>query len=218
MDTPTDNQQSQPKMDQPAVANTNDQASPQQPVTPPVQGPSSAQVTPSAPDAPIMDTPFSLPVSQPPIEEKKEEFPSLKSDIETPEEALSGPTKESAPMAVKTEAPVADASVDSAQEVVMPTETAPDIAPELKEIGVEDTSGSEQPKVPQQQAPQDVTIELAKESTPVPSAPTGLVQIPMDEKYAEEVIKTHPVIDSIRWLAEFIREQVKKHADPVAKK
>lgn len=87
-------------------------------------------------------------------------------------------------------------------EFVRPSEVEPTIHPELAEIGVE--------KVKEVQ---DLTLEdkkaglsAAKESVPVSTAPTGLVQLPMTEEEAKRTIKTTSPSESRHWLAALVKK------------
>lgn len=95
--------------------------------------------------------------------------------------------------------------VSPVSEFVKPSEAEPTIHPELAEVGVEKVK-----EVP------DLTLEdkkaglsAAKESVPVSTAPSGLVQLPMTEEEARRTIKTTSVSDSRHWLA-FLIEKVSK--------
>jgi hypothetical protein len=121
-----------------------------------------------------------------------------------PPQPVSGPNKEFVPLAKP-----ADTQV---QEIIQPTETEPSVPLELQELGVEAQSSPEQPKISQEV--QKVTgITPAKDAVPVPTTPSNMVQLPsfpMNGEQAENAIKTHPVSDSIRWLASLIIEQTKR--------
>lgn len=87
-------------------------------------------------------------------------------------------------------------------EFVKPSEAEPVIHPELAEAGVEKVK-----EVP------DLTLEdrkaglsAAKESVPVSTTPSGLVQLPMTEEEAKRTIKTTSVSDSRHWLAVLVEK------------
>ncbi len=92
-------------------------------------------------------------------------------------------------------------------------EASPVIPPEVAEHGVEAVVNEEAPRVTEEQ--RQVGIEPAKESVPVLTQPTGLVQGPMTEEEARETMKIHKkVSNSIVWLAATIL----KHAQMVHQK
>lgn len=87
-------------------------------------------------------------------------------------------------------------------EFVKPSEAGPVIHPELREVGVKEVT-----EVP------DLTLEdkkaglsAAKESVPVSTAPSGLVQLPMTEEEARHTIKTTSISDSRHWLAVLVEK------------
>lgn len=103
---------------------------------------------------------------------------------------LSAPQKEQQPVASET------------SEFIKPSEAEPIIHPELAEAGVEKVK-----EVP------DLTLEdkkaglsAAKESVPVSTAPSGLVQLPMTEEEARQTIKKTSISDSRHWLAVLVEK------------
>lgn len=87
-------------------------------------------------------------------------------------------------------------------EFVKPSEAEPVIHPELAEAGVEKIK-----EVP------DLTLEdkkaglsAAKESVPVSTVPSGLVQLPMTEEEARRTIKTTKPSDSRHWWAVLVEK------------
>lgn len=93
-------------------------------------------------------------------------------------------------------------------EVVMPTEVEPVISPEVKEAGVEAVPNKYQIQIKPEL--KNVGVTAVKTAVPVPTAPSGSIQLPMTEEEARKNIKTHPVFDSARWLSTQILEQLKK--------
>ncbi len=98
--------------------------------------------------------------------------------------------------------------VGAVAEYVTPTETEPVVRPELKEHGVEVSPSSKQPKI--HPLAGEAGLAKAKESVPVPTDTTGMVQLPLAQTDAFTIKKTRPVADSVRWLAELVLEQIKK--------
>lgn len=97
------------------------------------------------------------------------------------------------------EAPVA--------EVLAPSEIAPEIPKEVAEVGVEVSKDTE--------APPDLTmhdakmIEHAPVIAPVPTQPSGVVQLPITEEKATETLKHKDTSKGITWLAESVIRQLK---------
>ena len=97
-------------------------------------------------------------------------------------------------------------SISQTSEFIKPSESEPQISQELKEIGVE--SVSHIPTLTEEH--RQAGIYHAKESVPVPTEPTGSVQLPMSQAQAQSVLKLHKkVSDSIVWLAALILKQFK---------
>jgi hypothetical protein len=205
-----DQSASQPPLQQPPAGHVPVSGN-EQSVQPPQQVQPDPVQQPPVLEPPVVTAPSEPPV---PVEEAVENI-SLKSDIPVPPEAVSGPGKEFGP-AKKVEAS-SDTSANIAQEIIKPSETAPELPKEVKEAGVEVSPSTDQPNIPKA-TQQTIGLELAKESTPVLTSPTGLVQIPMDEVHAAEIVKTHPVVDSVRWLAVMIIQQIKRAHEKVTSK
>lgn len=98
------------------------------------------------------------------------------------------PTKESEPIT---------ASVSQATEYIKPSEVSPAISKEVAEAGVE--AVSEVPSITPQH--KEIGIEMAKESVPVATQPTGAVQLPQSQKEAEMLLKKNSdTRNSLTWL------------------
>lgn len=87
-------------------------------------------------------------------------------------------------------------------EFVKPSETEPVIHPELSEVGVEKVKEVPELTLEDKKA----GLSAAKESVPVSTAPSGLVQLPMTEEEALRTIKTTNVSDSRHWLAVLVEK------------
>lgn len=99
------------------------------------------------------------------------------------------------------------------QESITPTqggylervERQPEIPPEVAKIGVQPVSG---PTLTAED--KKVGITEAKEEVPVSTEPEGLVQLPLTEREARNVLKIHKnIAEAIVWLANFILRQFK---------
>lgn len=90
--------------------------------------------------------------------------------------------------------------------LVQVSEQEPHLAPEVAEAGVE----VQQTHPQLTEVEQQVGVTYAAEATPVPTQPSGMVQLPMTQQEAEAVLKTKKSVrDSIRWLAALIIKQLK---------
>lgn len=108
----------------------------------------------------------------------------------------------------KEQAPVAV----SPEQIMQPTEKAPELYPEVAEVGVEHVVQMPALTPSQQQA----GVAFAKESIPHPTSPSGMVQLPMTTEQAQQVVKTHKTVtDSIYWLATLVLMQVKRMHEKV---
>ncbi len=96
----------------------------------------------------------------------------------------------------------------SVKEYIQPSQPEVTLSEEVKEAGVQPSPNTSQPALPPQQKHPQIT--LAKESVPVQTNPQGVIQLPMQEDRAIEVIKTNKPMESVRWLATLILEQAKK--------
>ena len=95
-------------------------------------------------------------------------------------------------------------------EIMQPSEAAPEVAPEVKEAGVEVVH--EVPQLTLQD--QKSGIQHAKETVPHPTGPTGSVKLPpMTEEEAVQTVKTHKKVrDAVYWIAlALVRQFSKKH-------
>lgn len=91
-------------------------------------------------------------------------------------------------------------------EGVFASEPEPKLHAEVIETGVEKVS-----EMPLTYDHERIGIKLAKESVPVQTAPSGIVQLPLTNKSAKSILKAHKkVTDSILWLAILVLRQLKK--------
>ncbi|MBI1982525.1 MAG: hypothetical protein HYU49_01805 [Candidatus Levybacteria bacterium] len=90
----------------------------------------------------------------------------------------------------------------SVSEFVKPSEAEPAIHPELAEVGVEKVSEVPELTLEDKKA----GLAPAKESVPVLTQPSGLIQLPMTEEEARRTIKTTNVSDSRHWLAVLVEK------------
>lgn len=99
-------------------------------------------------------------------------------------------------------------------EFAKPTESQPEIAPSTPEIvipqelknTIEKSPASHEPKIEK-----NTPMKLAKESTPVITTPTGIINLPMTYKEALKKEKNSSFRDSIHWLAALIAYQWRKY-------
>lgn len=91
------------------------------------------------------------------------------------------------------------------QEVLQPSEPEPTLHPEVQEAGVEAVSDVPDLTLEDQKA----GLAPAKESVPVPTAPTGAVTLPTQQQ-AEAVLKKNKVTDSIAWMATLVLRVLKQ--------
>jgi hypothetical protein len=127
-------------------------------------------------------------------------IPDKQSDgmAQQPQQPIGNPSKE--------HSPIVGQSIN--QEMIRPTEQEPVLAPELKDAGVTIVQSQEHIQLnPDLKA---VGVAPVKTAIPVQATSSDMIQLPMTEKEAERVAKTHPAIDSIRWLATLIIEQARK--------
>ncbi len=95
----------------------------------------------------------------------------------------------------------------NAREYLQPSEQEPTLPKEVAEVGVEVVP--EKPSINIEH--HKVGVHHAKESTPVITEPSGMVQLPMDPKQAIQVHqKNKNVNDSVVWLAELIVKHLKR--------
>lgn len=100
------------------------------------------------------------------------------------------------------EMPIVNADLQSSE--ITPSEHEPNLHPEVKEAGVEVISETPRITVEHQKA----GIELAKESVPVKTQPTG--SITLTPSQAQRLSKSGNVNDSISWLAKLLIKHFKK--------
>lgn len=89
-----------------------------------------------------------------------------------------------------------------------PQESMPEIPPEVKEAGVEAAIDTQKVQVPQP-VQQLTGVTPAKADVPVVPVPVVTVGN-MNDIEAEQVVKTRPVTDSMRWLAMLVVEHAKR--------
>lgn len=110
----------------------------------------------------------------------------------------------------KEHGPISQAKTEFAK----PVEAQPEIAPSTPEITIppelektiEKSTAAEEPKIEK-----NTPAKLAKESTPVITAPTGLVRLPMTYQEALQKEKKSAFWDSMHWLAAQIIYQFRKN-------
>lgn len=92
-------------------------------------------------------------------------------------------------------------------EWVKPSEKEPEIHPEIAEAGIKETSELPELKEDHKKA----GIELAKESTPVSTEPLGIVELPMTQAQASNIVKKNKdSANALVWLAILVLKQIKK--------
>lgn len=99
-------------------------------------------------------------------------------------------------------------------EFTKPVEAQPEIAPSTPEITIPQELEKTIEKSPAAQEPKiekNTPAKLAKESTPVSTTPTGLVQLPMTYQEALQKEKKSTFWDSMHWLAAQIIYQFRKN-------
>lgn len=153
------------------------------------QAPSAAQVVSDATDV-VQDV-------------TQQQVPVTPVDQPLPQQApqqisVTGPHKEFAP----------HAPIQPFDSGIRASEVEPVLEPEVTEAGVAVVSNIETPQITDDH--KAIGILPAKDAVPVHTSPLGHVQLPMDEAQAKEVIKTHPVYDSVRWFAMLVVEQIEK--------
>ena len=95
-------------------------------------------------------------------------------------------------------------------ELPVPSDSAPDVPPEIKELGVEGRHETQSPILTDAKAA-EAGIELAKESTQHSTTPSGLVILSQGSIKASAILKAHKkVTESIVWLATLILKQFKR--------
>ena len=87
--------------------------------------------------------------------------------------------------------------VGQVSEFVKPTEVAPQIHPEVREAGVVESPNPQTPKLTLED--KKAGLGLAKESTPVITEPTGLVNLPFDQTDVQKS-KSRSWTDALKWI------------------
>lgn len=112
---------------------------------------------------------------------------------------VSAPIKEQEPLA-------------ESEEFIVPSETEPTLAPEIKEVGVKEVAQVPTLTLEDQKA----GLTLAKESVPVPTQPSGLVDLPKEEKEAASFLKVHrDVKNAVVWLVATLFRQFRQAHEKV---
>lgn len=97
-------------------------------------------------------------------------------------------------------------------EMVIPSEAEPSMHPEVAEVGVEKVR--EVPTLTLED--QKAGLQLAKESVPVSTQPSGLVDLPKDEKEAASFLKVHrDVKNAVVWLVAMLLRQFRQAHEKV---
>ncbi len=92
-------------------------------------------------------------------------------------------------------------------EWIKPSEKKPEIHPEIAEAGIKEVSELPELKEDHKKA----GIELAKESTPVSTEPLGIVELPMTQTQASNIVKKNKdATNALVWLAILVLKQIKK--------
>lgn len=112
--------------------------------------------------------------------------------------------------------PISTAKSEFAKPVEVQSEIAPSTPPEImipQELKnrVEKGPDAHQPKI--EKETRLAGMELAKESTPVITTPTGIIHLPLTYTQALQKKKESRLIDSIHWLAALVMYQWRKY-DP----
>lgn len=96
-------------------------------------------------------------------------------------------------------------------ELPVPSDSAPDVPPEIQELGVESRHETQGPVLIDAKAAR-AGIELAKESIPHPITPSGIVKIPGDPSSASRLRKAYQnTANSITWLIRIAVKQFKRN-------
>lgn len=151
------------------------------------------------------------PPAQQPVTQDRTAVPSQQQVVQP---SVQQPPQPAVPVSsgFKEGAPVADTL--TTHEVMQPTDTAPELSPEVQEAGVEVVHEVPQLTLQDRKA----GILPAKETTPHPTAPNGSVKLPpMSEEEAFITVKTHKrVRDAIYWIAvALVRQFSKKHEQSI---
>lgn len=101
----------------------------------------------------------------------------------------------------------ASGQATSDYELVAPSDQEPTLHPEVAEAGVEVAKNNHLPKI--HPDAEKLGVALSKEATPVITAPSGKITLPLTEEKAKEAKKLSTKF-SIRWLAELVLEQLKR--------
>jgi hypothetical protein len=113
---------------------------------------------------------------------------------------ISGPSKEHAPV-----------NQVINQEIIRATEQEPVLSPEIKDTGISIVPNQEHIQLKPEL--KEAGMTAVKTAVPIQTAPSDIIDLPMNETKAKEVIKTHRPSESIRWIATlsmYIFEQAKR--------
>ena len=93
-------------------------------------------------------------------------------------------------------------------EVLSPSETAPELSAEVEQAGVEVSKNVEVPDLTMHD--KKAGLEHAPVIAPVPTQPSGTVQLPLTQEKATETLKKQKnTKNSVTWLAESVLRQIK---------
>lgn len=95
--------------------------------------------------------------------------------------------------------------ISNSREHIRPTEHSIELDKEVKEAGVEAVSEEKQLTLEDKKA----GLELAKESTPVPTQPTQTIKLPMSPQEAIQTAKSNDVGSAKVWLANLVEKVLK---------
>lgn len=138
----------------------------------------------------------SSPVQNPPVPDVEKPSSSQGAKLPVGNMTAGVPTKEHEPL-----------GAGGAGEYLQPSDQEPVLHEEVAEVGVEVVS--EKPQITKEH--HQIGIHHAKESTPVSTEPSGMVQLPMDPQQAIAVHqKNKNVNDSVVWLAALIIKHLKR--------
>lgn len=93
-------------------------------------------------------------------------------------------------------------------EIISPSESAPEISPEVEQAGVEVSKNVDVPDLTMHD--KKAGLEHAPVIAPVPTQPSGAVQLPLTPEQATETLKKQKnTKNSVTWLAESVLRQIK---------
>lgn len=117
------------------------------------------------------------------------------------------------PQVTSVSTPVKEQEPILSPEAVRPSDVEPSLHPEVAEVGVEKVREVPALTLEDQRA----GLTLAKEATPVPTQPSGIVQFPKSGDEAKKLVRLHNrVADSVRWWLELIVKHFKRMHENIA--